>query len=160
MESKKELYDKYSKNLGLVSKYLPKGNIKILKGKYLCPICLGIFGKISLRNKGNNDLTIEHVPPQSVGWQRKVLTCHNCNTSQGGKVDSHLPKILQTKAFNQRIAGAKLPSRFIVDGSLKVNGTSKVIDSGYHFKFDKGRSNPKDFDKALEAVKKKGVSMR
>jgi hypothetical protein len=53
---------------------------------YVCPICLHAYGHESL---AGGILTREHVPPQSVGGRRLVLTCRRCNSEGGHAADSH-----------------------------------------------------------------------
>lgn len=51
------------------------------KGRYVCPICCRCFTSESIDNKV---LTIEHVPPKSVGGKELVLTCKFCNEKGSG----------------------------------------------------------------------------
>ena len=53
--------------------------------KYYCPLCMVgfeyeavVFGQ----------LTLEHVPPKSVGGKEIILTCKNCNNSTGSTIDA------------------------------------------------------------------------
>jgi hypothetical protein len=54
---------------------------------YLCPLCL----RFSIMEDLVGDrLTVEDVPPKSVGGKPMVLTCRECNNDRGGsKIDSH-----------------------------------------------------------------------
>ncbi len=53
---------------------------------YVCPICLRIFNEHALTA---GVLTREHVPPESLGGHRMVLTCEECNSEGGHSADSH-----------------------------------------------------------------------
>jgi hypothetical protein len=53
---------------------------------YVCPVCLHAFPEDALALRY---LTREHVPPESVGGKRMVLTCGGCNWSAGQGADSH-----------------------------------------------------------------------
>lgn len=53
---------------------------------YVCPICLRAFGEDALTA---GLLTREHVPPQSLGGRRLVLTCEPCNSGAGHAADVH-----------------------------------------------------------------------
>jgi hypothetical protein len=53
---------------------------------YPCPICLGGFTIEALEQ---NQLSAEHVPPESLGGRELLLTCRNCNNSSGTKLDAH-----------------------------------------------------------------------
>lgn len=52
---------------------------------YCCPICIRGFDSL-------NKLTIEHVPPKSVGGKTLVLTCKDCNNRSGYLLDAHVRK--------------------------------------------------------------------
>jgi len=54
---------------------------------YICPICGNLFDKESVENK---TLTIDHVPPKSIGGKPLVLTCESCNNDLGSKLDSQI----------------------------------------------------------------------
>jgi len=53
---------------------------------YFCPICGRGFG-IGATETG--DLTIEHVPPRATGGKPLLLTCAECNSQAGHKIDFH-----------------------------------------------------------------------
>jgi hypothetical protein len=57
-----------------------------LPSLYVCPLCVR-----GITEEYIAELTREHVPPASLGGQRLVLTCHECNNRAGGKegVDTH-----------------------------------------------------------------------
>ncbi len=52
---------------------------------YPCPICLQLFTVDGLTAKS---LTVEHVPPKSVGGNELLLTCASCNNIAGAKLDA------------------------------------------------------------------------
>ncbi|WAC12415.1 HNH endonuclease [Dyadobacter pollutisoli] len=51
---------------------------------YLCPLCLQYF------NIESKDLTIDHVPQQSLGGRKLVVTCRKCNNDAGWQIEPHL----------------------------------------------------------------------
>jgi len=53
---------------------------------YPCPLCLRGFR----REHAATLLTGEHVPPKSVGGRRIVLTCRECNSTSGHRLDAQL----------------------------------------------------------------------
>jgi hypothetical protein len=53
----------------------------------VCPICVRAFGVQALEARF---LTREHAPPESVGGNRLVLTCRDCNVGAGHQIDSHM----------------------------------------------------------------------
>jgi hypothetical protein len=63
-----------------VAKHVPSDRF------YVCPICLRAYGHETL---AAGILTREHVPPQSIGGRRMVLTCRRCNNEGGHAADNH-----------------------------------------------------------------------
>jgi hypothetical protein len=63
-----------------------------------CPLCLQEFDReaIALRT-----LTEEHIVPQAAGGQRwfVTITCHECNTDRGAKLDHHVVEAARTRDF-------------------------------------------------------------
>jgi hypothetical protein len=51
----------------------------------VCPICCAAFGRDAL---GERVLTLEHVPPKSIGGKEIVLTCKSCNNYAGTQYDN------------------------------------------------------------------------
>jgi hypothetical protein len=52
---------------------------------YFCPLCKRGFSRKALEAKV---LTLEHVPPRSLGGKELLLTCKKCNSIAGHTVDS------------------------------------------------------------------------
>ncbi len=69
----------------------------IPRGVNVCPLCIRGFSRAAL---SAGALTLEDVPPRSVGGSPLVLTCQPCNTRQGGKFDAHLAKMENPYNFN------------------------------------------------------------
>lgn len=59
---------------------------------YICPICGHGFDRNAL---DQNYLTLEHVPPDSVGGEELLLTCKNCNNEAGAIVDSQVARRME-----------------------------------------------------------------
>lgn len=60
-------------------------NINI-DGDYFCPLCMKTFKEEDIKNI----LTEEDVPQYSLGGKRIALTCRQCNSDCGSKIDIHL----------------------------------------------------------------------
>jgi HNH endonuclease len=71
--TKKQLFERATASLSSILAPSVQG--------YLCPICLKFIPNI-------NDLTIEHVPPKSLGGKKLCLTCRTCNSTAGHSIDS------------------------------------------------------------------------
>lgn len=65
---------------------------------YVCPLCLEAF-------TASEDLTWEHVPPESVGGRRLVLVCPPCNHVVGGTVDKHFDRLKNWLDFSAAYPG-------------------------------------------------------
>jgi hypothetical protein len=68
---------------------------------YACPLCLDAFDRSATAPGG--ELTIEHVPPESLGGRPMCLTCRRCNNTAGSRLDSHMER---HRTFVDFIAGA------------------------------------------------------
>ncbi len=84
-----EFFDAYSANWTIVKDKL-KPRIIVepdIDGIFVCPLCFKYFQRDSL-----STLSLEHVPPRGVGGQVQTMTCRDCNSVHGSKLDSHLVK--------------------------------------------------------------------
>lgn len=151
---KEQLFKKYSTNLELVSKIFFPDAADELAGKYICPLCFTVFPIEALDISAANHLTEEHIPPQSVGWKRKVLTCKMCNNTQGGQFDSQVLLLLKKHAFNERVPGTTIQAKFKV-GSNVANGVAKIKpDGSTSIAIIKERTNPKDYQQIKDRLEK------
>ncbi len=90
--SKEFLFNRYARNLTDVKNALhPRLRIEPdADDIFICPLC---FDKYFTREalEWDDVLTLEHVPPKSVGGHVQTLTCQACNNKSGGsKLDSQL----------------------------------------------------------------------
>jgi hypothetical protein len=107
---------------------------------YVCPLCLTAYGLDVLHAKA---LTREHVPPESVGGQRMVLTCWKCNNDSGTGPDSHARleadiydfaagNLREIKAAISTEAG-RVPVRLSRKGSnIQAAGVVKAVHPDVH----------------------------
>ena len=56
--------------------------LKCSSEAYCCPICGGF--------KSIDELTLEHVPPKSMGGKEIILTCKACNNEAGSNIDLNI----------------------------------------------------------------------
>lgn len=92
---RKSLFDKFSNQLLLLKEH---GIIDIkfkYEKPYLCPICLDEFTEMHLENSRENFLTLEDAPPDSLGGTKIALTCKQCNSYCGTKIDNHLFEVIK-----------------------------------------------------------------
>jgi len=155
---KEILFDKYSSNFEEILKLFP--NLK-RSGKriYMCPLCRGIFNEDNLDPKSLNPLTLEHVPPQSVGGKELVLTCKRCNNEHGSDFDSQLIKKLDHKKLGMLKSGSTNRNvKFKIGDEISSNGNVWIDDTGgINFLLDAKRTNPKYHEELIDiATGKKG----
>ena len=91
---------------------------------YVCPICGRGFVEQAL---SNGMLTLEHVPPRSMGGRRLVLTCRDCNARAGHMMDVHAYKREKILDFVQGTLREPLGAQLVVDDTV-VNIQVTAID--------------------------------
>lgn len=67
---------------------------------YFCPICANGYNASAV---DAGDLTLEHVPPASIGGRGIALTCKVCNNTAGHTVDAELHRRDQQESFARMI---------------------------------------------------------
>lgn len=150
---REKLFDLYSRNLDEVLNLIP--NLKRSGERlYMCPLCRVLFSENCLNPKIANPLTIEHIPPESVGGKEVVLTCKKCNNNHGSKFDSHLMEKLNFKKIALLKPGTKRKNvKYKIDDEIFSNGNLFVDDSGkLNFVLDESRTNPKYHEDIIEIV--------
>lgn len=123
---------------------------------YVCPICRLLFDHAQLRN---GDLTIEDVPPKSVGGKALLLTCRTCNNSAGHLYENHLK--LREDVFRQAQGLMGLSEGVIghfqqTIGDTKINVDVVRSSGSVSIRVSK-KNNPRDLissRKALESFEK------
>ncbi|GAC14029.1 HNH endonuclease [Aliiglaciecola lipolytica] len=108
---------------------------------YCCPLC-GEFKSI-------DELTLEHVPPKSMGGKEIILTCAQCNNDAGISIDSHIAKqqnmhrlarSMATQTFTQ-----KERATVDINGTrLRVELTKDDDDSTINIAILKQANSPQD----------------
>jgi hypothetical protein len=130
-------FERYSENLHLLhdNGMLPGLTLQY-EQTYICPLCYRQFSKADLDLKVKNHLTLEDVPPKSLGGKANILTCKECNNVAGHQVDSHLTAGLRALDARKFLPGSEAKVRIktgekTVQGSIKVeaNGTIRTINS-------------------------------
>jgi len=150
--NKEQVFDLFARNLELVKRH-PDISVKGKKTDgYICPICHKIFDKDAFSTIYTDHLTLEHVPPGSLGGNVKLLTCRVCNNEQGSKLEKHLVESLKSGDFNSGIPGTSRPARFLVDGKWNTGG--KIINTesgGFQLLASKKNSNHNHYDKLFKS---------
>ncbi len=122
-ERRRKIFKVYSDNLCFFAdKYGVKLAVETDNGlqpvdqpMYICPLCLRAYTDKSLDQKVSNPLTLEDLPPKSVGGSPKILTCKECNNKAGHSLDKTIAESLETESFIRGIPNSK------INGIIKVN---------------------------------------
>ena len=121
---------------------------------YVCPICREPF-PIEALDDGR--LSVEHVPPQSVGGRELLLTCTACNNTAGTKLDA---AVKTREDVRLAMAGrADRPHRIKATiGEITVNGQLHVKDGSYSLTIPKKLNRP-GVSEALQRLARAGASL-
>jgi hypothetical protein len=87
---------------------------------YFCPICTIGYAEASTIN---GELTLEDVPPKSIGGKPILLTCKECNSGSGHKIDAAIANRNELINFAKIVTGQKkgvMPSVTLSFGEIHV----------------------------------------
>ena len=87
------------------------------KELYLCPICGKGYPKESAVT---GELTLEDVPPRSMGGKGLLLTCEKCNSKAGRKIDYHIKSQLDLQNLAKILTGQSGDEKTSVN--IVING--------------------------------------
>lgn len=128
MKPNQRLFNRYSENfkriLSLNHLGLTRNGEKIEETYYLCPISLELFLETALFT---GSLTIEHVPPRSLGGKPIILTSKTINSTDGYSSDKNLLNFFESLNFKSGKGGI---STVISSESLDLNGVKVVLSLG------------------------------
>jgi hypothetical protein len=111
---------------------------------YICPLCFNVFFAKDLDSNLENFLTLEDIPPKSLGGSPKALTCKDCNSKSGHELDVHLLNNLLDIDAHSFLPNSKSKAVFELSGN-KVNGLIEVKEDGVvNLHLHTERSNPVD----------------
>ncbi len=81
----------------------------------ICPLCMNIINV-----EDEDKITLEDVPPESVGGEPLLITCQTCNNTLGN-TESHLHNVLQVFYLLRHPDNHRYKSEFILNG-VKIKG--------------------------------------
>ena len=97
---------------------------------YYCPICsLGYPESSAITG---DDLTLEHIPPESIGGKPILLTCRNCNSLAGHTIDVSIASKKKFEEFENIVFGQEkgiIPFVTLSLGELNVATSIHKEDS-------------------------------
>lgn len=109
---------------------------------YICPLCFDVFFEKDLDLTLENHLTLEDIPPKSLGGNPKALTCKNCNNESGKELDIHLLNHLLDIDSKSFLPNSKTAATYEINGS-KMNGIFEIDENGKAIlNFHPQHSNP------------------
>ena len=113
-----------TKRLGIFRYCSPAATklLNVSEAVYLCPICgRGYLEQAAI----TGELTLEDVPPRSIGGKGLLLTCSDCNSNAGCNIDFHIKNHIDLNTFSKIVLGkAKNEKAF---GDILINGQSFPI---------------------------------
>ena len=98
-------------------------NLDVPHYGYVCPLCVRLFRKSEI-----DLLSIDHVPPKSVGGKKLMLTCRDCNSHAGHSIENHLANLQKIQDFNS--GKCFLPQKLTTDKVKDLNVEVRMSRDG------------------------------
>lgn len=107
---------------------------------YICPLCQHVYAI------AHDALTLEHVPPESVGGKPILVTCKACNNHLGADLDVYLMNELEILHNLSHLDTIPQKSRIAFNG-VGINGQTTYSKSdGFKFMISPDNNNPIEFE--------------
>lgn len=148
---RRQLFALYSNNLNVVKQH-PLIRLEPDEEEgFVCPICFKFFTREALSKSYDDHLTLEDVPPISLGGKVRTLTCKVCNNWAGSQLESHLKRKLNMDEFFQGVVSSWDSARFRPHPDINLPATVHIQgESGIYIEYHPGRSHPEDIEKLRE----------
>jgi hypothetical protein len=155
-ERRARLFQIYARNLDEIAQHPGVEVEEHRLGEFMCPLCYRHFPKTALTQ--GHQLTLEHVPPRSLGGTLATctLTCQACNNDGGGaQLDSYLVRRLDVADVFADVPRASIDIRYSIknkhDEVRNLKGSlTKVGSDTLHITQQSERMNPSDIDRVME----------
>lgn len=109
MKKAEIIFSKFSKNLQNICSYWDfELEEKFQKESYICPLSFKIFSKDGLSSEYEDQLTIEHIPPESLRGKALCLTNRISNSKSGQTLDHAILNHIKNREFKEGISGIEL----------------------------------------------------
>ena len=137
---RKRIFNSYSDNLAKVQNAYgihigtetENGIERVEQQLYLCPLCVHGFMEIMLDQRKHNPLTLEDLPPKSVGGKAKILTCKKCNNTSGSKLDKLILDSLEAESFLQLKPESSLSTKLKINNKFNLSSRLKITKADRH----------------------------
>ena len=114
---------------------------------YICPLCLKAYAI------GNTELTLEHVPPESVGGKPILITCKACNSNRGADIDVCLTNELEIVHNRNHLDTIPQKTKLAInDVEINAQTTFSKTD-GFNFMISSNNNNPIKFEEFMTKAK-------
>jgi hypothetical protein len=114
---------------------------------YICPLCLHTYAI------GNTELTLEHVPPESVGGKPILITCKACNSNRGADIDVCLMNELEIVHNINHLDNIPQKTKLTFNG-VEINAqTTFSKTEGFKFMISPDNNNPIEFEGFMTEAK-------
>ncbi|MHB8629956.1 MAG: HNH endonuclease [Aggregatilineales bacterium] len=145
-----QLFDRYAKNWEVVKQLPNLGASPTPPNSVFCPICFEVFDRSMLSH-----LSLEHVPPKSLGGKVRTITCTRCNNQAGTNLESHLTNFVNFTGFLQGVPGSESEATYTInDSSVPLAATVRRRDAqNWQLIGDPKRTKPGEIGKAEESLK-------
>jgi hypothetical protein len=110
---------------------------------YVCPLCLQPFSDIE-------QLSREHAPPQRVGGTVVALTCRDCNSEGGARIEHHLAAEAELASALHGDQGKEWSATVEVDG-VPARAAVSFNEKGLVFTGHPQRNDPKTWGEHNDA---------
>ncbi len=118
---KKTLFDIYAKNLDFIKNKL---GIEFSEAgtndNYICPLSFKLHTSDGINPEYDDQLTIEHVPPKSLGGKPITLTNKIHNSQSGYTLDKILLEYINNKDFKRGLSTKS--TKFKIDSDANIRG--------------------------------------
>lgn len=139
-----ELYAKQIESIPFVS----SDGVKFhMVDAFICPLCLHTYAI------GNTELTLEHVPPESVGGKPILITCKACNSNRGADIDVCLMNELEIVHNLTHLDTIPQKTKLAFNG-VEINAqTTFSKTDGFKLMISPDNNNPIEFEGFMTEVK-------
>ena len=139
---KEKIFKLFSQNLEWVKEHPSIRFEPDFSNGYICPLCFETFFEKDLDTTLENFLTLEDIPPKSLGGKPLSLTCKKCNSRSGYELDIHLLNNLLETDSKLFLPQSRTKATFELNGN-EVNGILEVDEKGgLTFDLQTQRPNP------------------